>query len=69
MHRWTRVLLLAAFACAVAGACGRSGQITGADAAGPRMDEGAPPPDPSGGTTQSDTGSDGRWGGFMGSGG
>ncbi|WP_420126536.1 hypothetical protein [Longimicrobium sp.] len=63
-------LLLAAFACAVAGACARSGEITGADAAGPRMNEGAPPPqDPAGGAAQSDTGSGGRWGGFIGSGG
>jgi hypothetical protein len=65
MRGWTRALLLAALACAAAGACARGGEIAAPD--GARMDEGAPPPDPAGANTQGD--SSGRWGGYIGSGG
>ena len=65
MRGWTKALLLAALACAAAGACARDGDITTPDAARPGMDESAPQ-----GTTppESDS-SDTRWGGFIGSGG
>lgn len=66
MRTWTKVLLLAAIACA-AGACARAGEIAAPDGAGPRLDGGAPE-DPTGATTSSDS-SGGRWGGFIGSGG
>jgi hypothetical protein len=66
MRGWTKGLLLAALVCAAAGACARAGDIVAPDGADVRMDESAPPP--ADGAVQSDS-SDGRWGGFIGSGG
>ncbi|MBW3572046.1 MAG: hypothetical protein KY467_13160 [Gemmatimonadetes bacterium] len=67
MRGWTRALLLAALACAAAGACGRGGEIAAPDGGAPRMDGGATAPDSTSTTTSSDT--TGRWGGYIGGGG
>ncbi|HEX6373658.1 MAG TPA: hypothetical protein VF006_32325 [Longimicrobium sp.] len=62
-----KAVLLAALAGAAAGACARGGEIAAPDGAGPRMDGGAAPQDPSGASTATD--SSGRWGGYIGGGG
>ena len=67
MRGWMKALLLAALVGAVAGACARAGEIAAPDGAKPRLNGGTTPPDPTGGSTASDT--TGRWGGFIGGGG